>query len=563
MGPSALNLLVFRESRQRIRGPALKSAFVRHLQFWREPSRPQDILGALLRAGELECAIADSEAVPAEPFMSITDRLAEALIAPECAIDYMGLQAALSEAPVPEVLELSPPEGFAYYALHPLAFAEVLMRLRELPARAAVIGIRTIGVTLSAVTSAAARARGLKSERITVRPQGHPYNRMMKFAPHEVEFVRKQRNLDAAFVVVDEGPGLSGSTFISVAEALVDAGVPRERITLVCGHQPDFDSLRAENASRRANAFRWVAVSREPRRPNRAEVFIGGGQWRRHLLIDETRWPASWITMERLKYSSVAPSGARRFFKFLGFGRYGRRVFTQENRVANAGFGPVPRRESLGFASYPWIAGRPMVARDISPVVLARLAAYCAFRAKEFAIDLHDLSALEQMAEHNARELGAEASPRLRLERPVLADGRMQPHEWLRAHDGRMLKTDSGSHGDDHFFPGPTDIAWDLAGAIVEWNISPDPARAFLDAYRRASGDEAISRIDGFITAYAVFRWAYCRMAANALTGTAEARRLEWAGARYRAALLRTQARPISSRTEHVLFSNANDRPAA
>jgi hypothetical protein len=574
--PPALNLLVFRDSRQRISGPALKSAFLRHLQFWRERSRPQDVLGALLRAGELECAICDSRpsldsavsaarvgVTSAQLYMSITDRLAEALLAPDSAVDALGLNAALSQAVVPDLLELSPPEGFAYYALHPLAFAEVLAKLHGLPARLAVIGIRTIGVTLSAVTCAAARACGLAAERISVRPHGHPYNRIMKFSPQQGDFIRQQASLEAGFLVVDEGPGLSGSTFISVAEALVDAGVPRERIVLICGHEPDFDSLRADEASRRAKAFRWVAVSSEPRRPARAEVFIGGGQWRRHLFIDETQWPPSWTSMERLKYSSVSPSGVRRFFKFLGFGHYGRRVFTRESLVADAGFGPVPRRESSGFASYPWTDGRPMVRKDLSADVLARLAAYCTFRATAFAADQPDLSALEQMAEHNARESGMEASPLLRLERPVLADGRMQPHEWVRTPEGRMLKTDSGSHGDDHFFPGITDIAWDLAGAIVEWNMSQDHVHRFLSAYRRLSGDDAARRIADFITAYALFRWAYCLMAAGALEGSDEAPRLERAAAQYRAALLRARTLSGSLGTEHPLRPKLSDSRAA
>src|SRR5215470_8211911 len=111
----------------------------------------------------------------------------------------------------------------------------------------------------------------------------------------------------------------------------------------------------------------------------------------------------------------------------------------------------------------------------------------------------------------------------------------MQPHEWVFSDAGVMLKTDSGSHGDDHFFPGTTDIAWDLAGSIVEWQMPQTQKEYFLDAYRRASGDDAASRMDGFIKAYAVFRCAYCMMAANALCGTEEQTRLERAAAGYRA----------------------------
>src|SRR5436853_406434 len=62
----------------------------------------------------------------------------------------------------------------------------------------------------------------------------------------------------------------------------------------------------------------------------------------------------------------------------------------------------------------------------------------------------------------------------LRPQNMIVVDGRMNPHEWLGTADGRLLKTDGATHGDDHFFPGPTDIAWDIAGAAVEWNLHPD-----------------------------------------------------------------------------------------
>jgi hypothetical protein len=83
-----------------------------------------------------------------------------------------------------------------------------------------------------------------------------------------------------------------------------------------------------------------------------------------------------------------------------------------------------------------------------------------------------------------------------------------------------------------------TDIAWDLAGAVVEWKMNPAQEAAFLEAYRRASGDDASARIAYFIAAYAVFRSAYCRMAAGALHGSDEQARLEQAAVQYRPVLL-------------------------
>ncbi|HEV7523277.1 MAG TPA: hypothetical protein VGP89_19400, partial [Candidatus Angelobacter sp.] len=224
---------------------------------------------------------------------------------------------------------------------------------------------------------------------------------------------------------------------------------------------------------------------------------------------------------------------------------YGDVVSERERKVAAAGFGPMPRAESDGFVSYQWIEGRPLSASDLCSDILVRLAEYCAFRLRAFAAELVELNSLQKMADHNLRELGLDYTIDLCLKHPVIADGKMQPHEWLLSTEGKLLKTDSGSHGDDHFFPGPTDIAWDLAGAIVEWQMNDEQIEEFIETYHRASGDDARARIDDFIRAYAVFRAAYCLMAANAMSGSDEQPRLRRAANGYRAVLNKTQARCI------------------
>jgi hypothetical protein len=213
----------------------------------------------------------------------------------------------------------------------------------------------------------------------------------------------------------------------------------------------------------------------------------------------------------------------------------------------------MPREEGDGVISFPWIPSSQISYRNmsspqrsysscLSTEVLARLAHYCAFRVRAFESDLSDIDALQQMADHNLRELGWDLQVKLRLERPVIADGKMQPHEWLLSKEGKLLKADSGGHGDDHFFPGPTDIAWDLAGAIVEWQMNDQQMTEFLNLYHRASGDDASARIDGFIKAYAAFHLAYWLMAANAMSGSDEEQRLQYAASFYRARLKKLQA---------------------
>ena len=545
---SGLNLLVFRGDQRRIYGQELKSALVNQLEqlsgIHAAAANPNTLTRALLLAGELECGLADADSPSWRSAALLTDRIADAMVGAEPVSDFKSLILAARATPVIERLNISIPEGFAFYALSPLAYAEVLHKISVPANYLVVVGIRSIGTTLSAVTAAEARRRGMEVRRFTVRPQGHPYNRQTELALSQLALVQNAGFYAATFAIVDEGPGLSGSSFLSVAEALEQAGVPSERIVLLSSHVPNVDSLCAVDAAQRWRRLQSFAVG-ETQRPIQIGEFIGGGHWRRRLLTNESEWPAAWTSFERLKYLSADKQAETRMFKFAGLGHYGDGVFERELKIAEAGFGPAPRRESDGFISYTWIDGRPMSSTDLSEKVLARMADYCAFRGDAFATECHAPNTLQQMAEHNLRELKLDVPVELKLERPVLVDGNMQPHEWLLAKEGQILKTDSGSHGDDHFFPGPTDIAWDLAGAIVEWRMDEQQAKEFLDLYRRASGDDANARIDGFIKAYAVFRAAYCIMAANAMQGSEEHPRLERAAADYHAILTKNMLRDV------------------
>jgi hypothetical protein len=564
MSAQGLNLLVFRDGRRSVRGSCLKANLARRLDSLptTNPSSTE-LLSALLQAGEFECALADVGLNT--PLPEITDRLAAALVNSGELPDIAQLMAVVKGIVAPEQLSVSPPEGFAFYGLHPLSFADAVQEIPEPPERVGVIGIRSIGTTLSAVTLAALRRRGVQAERITVRPIGHPYNRRTEFSPPDLEFVRSA----GMFLIVDEGPGLSGSSFLSVADALTAAGVNRKKITLMCTHAPDPDRLCAEDAAARWRTFRTMVVPQRPRLPSEAQIWIGGGEWRRYLLRDEAQWPAAWTTFERAKYlsgprvsspkssgprcsnrrgsdpSGFENGGAPGFYKFAGFGAYGEDVRKREETVADGGFAPPPRAESAGYVSYHWIDGRPMTASDISESILARMAAYCAFRQRAFFAETADASPLQAMAHHNLRELKYDADVNLRIERPTIPDGRMQPYEWILSNEGQLLKTDCGSHGDDHFFPGTTDISWDLAGAIVEWRMDAAETRIFLEMYRRASGDDASGRIEHYITAYSIFRSAYCMMATNATQGTQEQQRLQRAAELYLSARKTCVCSPI------------------
>jgi len=178
------------------------------------------------------------------------------------------------------------------------------------------------------------------------------------------------------------------------------------------------------------------------------------------------------------------------------------------------------------------------------------MAEYCAWRARVFAVPDAPTDELREMAQTNfVREFGGELQAfELPAERPTLCDNRMAPHFWLAMDDGSPVKLDAALHGDDHFFPGPCDIAWDLAGLAVEWQLPPTARELLLSEYRRLSGDNAARRLSTYEVAYAIFRLAWSKMAAASVAGSEEAMRLSREARRYR----RTVQRLTGCRTPQL-----------
>ena len=537
---------IFRDSRRQVRAAELVAHL--HADLLRMPgsARLDDILNALLRAGELECALADSPAPEedAAAASELTTRLAKLAVSRDVGRDPEDTRTLSAEClrlvgniKFAGTVSLSPPEGFAHYALHPLDYADLVTRVKIRSQVVFVVGIRSIGTILSGVVCAKLRQLGINAERTTVRPSGHPYQRHCQFADSQRQAIVRARNANAEFIVCDEGPGRSGSSLLSVAEALEGEGVAADHILILCSHEPDVSSLCAPNAARRWRRYRCAAAGMTRRLPASAECCAGGGEWRRYLLGAPESWPAVWPQMERLTYVS---SDECELLTFEGHGAYGAAAAARNDALSSSGLGPRYLGYDAGFGRHLMPCG-PSLSRGLSSEVLNRIAKYCAWRAREFAVTHADASDLEQMAQTNfAREFGAELENfELGVERPAVCDNRMAPHYWLGYSDSQILKLDGAIHGDDHFFPGPCDIGWDLAGAIVEWELSPDARESLLAHYRRFSGDDIARRLSSYELAYAAFRLGWSKMAAASTPEAEENARLLFDARRYRRILQR------------------------
>jgi hypothetical protein len=537
-------------------------------------ARHQALVAAFIEMGELAQGIADAAfaarradapSPPQDACMAVATALAAAVRASwrdgfHAPPPSPGILAPLRVLPFPPAITVRRPEGYAFYALYPEACAEAAARLAPEPTR--VVGIRSIGTGLAAMVAAALAT----PPPITVRPTGHPFRREIALD----RALAGSIDPDVRWAVVDEGPGLSGSSFGAVADALEARGVAPERIAFFPGHGgalgPQASARHRERWARASRPFvgfdDLVLRAREP--AHRLERWIAdlvggpvapledvsGGAWRARRFGDEAHWPPANVAQERRKFLLRTAEGTW-LVKFAGLGREGERKTERARALAEAGFSPPVAGFRHGFMVSRWCDARPLdTARDREDFV-GQVAAYLGFRTRRFPAEPSRGAAapdLLRMAQRNAAlALGDGAARALgrweeRLETfrrralPIETDNRLHAWEWLDE-SGRLLKTDAVDHHAGHDLVGCQDVAWDIAGAAVEFALTDAETLRLAAAVERESGrpvDEELLRF--LVPCYLAFQLGSWTLAAESC-GPAEAPRLRAAAARYAARL--------------------------
>ena len=452
----------------------------------------------------------------------------------------------------PDEVRVRVPEGFAYYGVYPEAYIAAARRL-ALRAPPRVVGIRSIGTTLGAVVAAALDAPAP----VTVRPFGEAFDRKIAIAP---ELGRELLQGEAHYVVVDEGPGQSGSSFGAVAEWLQERGVPLERIAVLPSHSGTPGPAAAEerrrwwrSVQRQVGDFgeRWPElVGRwssdlagpldEPARD------ISGGAWRGLRHPCDRQWPAAVPAWERRKFLLRA-GGEALIAKFAGLGRLGEDKLTVARTLGSESFVPEPLGIAHGFLVERWHEHASPLAEDEQPV--RELARYIGTRARLLpAASGSGASAgkLLEMARRNVSlELGEEWARALDpwqgrasdLDRRIVrvrTDNKLDRQEWLRTASGALIKTDAIDHHQAHDLVGCQDVAWDCAGAIVEFELDAMQADQLVAAVAEWAGG-AVDRelLDFCLVAYLAFRLGQWRLGETMICDNSEARRVRLRGNRY------------------------------
>lgn len=557
--------------------------------------RHAEVVALLLEAGELEQGLLDDQlemlgrerpTPVAQSAADVTLGIAQALLwsfrfagqlpaweSKRAAPPLVGVGSALramkklESARRPGEIGVVVPEGYAFYGVYPETYLRAAEQLREEWLGALrVIGIRSIGTSLAAVVAAA----GKGDTSASVRPGGHPFARTLSIGER-----MRGKLLSAAdatgsrrplFAVVDEGPGLSGSSFGAMADWLEENGVSPEQIVFFPSHRGPLGPHASERHRQRWESARKYVVEFEElflgagspwplerwvedlTGPSEAIEDIGAGRWRDRFFSKKR--PPAHTQQERRKYLLTA-RGKTWLLKFAGLGRYGREKLDLASELA--GFIPPVSGLRHGFLVGPWLEGArplPLVPDLDREALLDRVARYISHRARKLPAERPGASPekLLEMAAYNVEQaLGKKAAGSLdawrerlpelsSLARPVLTDNRMHAWEWVVTPDGKIWKTDALDHHASNDLVGPQDPAWDLAGAIVELELSEEERGRLVEQVERSRRVKTPpDQLRFYIQAYLAFQMGYYTLAAEAVESEAEAlrKRAKWYAGRY------------------------------
>jgi hypothetical protein len=255
---------------------------------------------------------------------------------------------------------------------------------------------------------------------------------------------------------------------------------------------------------------------------------ISAGAWREVPTFGASKVALCHPQHERRKFLTLDAKGAPlSIMRFAGFGAAGRSVRKRAERLSDSGMTSRAIAYGNGMLVLEFISGERLWRNAGQSWIFRTMLDYIGWRAKQFQVSAHaNTDVLFDMTCRNSEEAVGSWTTNViqRLRRDLvepealtIVDGRMAPDEWLRTDRG-LTKLDAFDHGDDHFFPGPCDITWDLAGICVEFGLTDSQIDALAATYSAQSGDHWINRrLPFYLSAYRAFRIGYCHWASVTL----------------------------------------------
>jgi hypothetical protein len=366
-------------------------------------------------------------------------------------------------------------------------------------------------------------------------------------------------------LVVDEGPGISGSSMAAVAEAFTSVGA--HEISFLPGHngEPGASASAAIRAIwsgtpryvTRTEDVKWNGLSLEQSLGAETEKLndhysvevvenLDAGRWREFAFESEAEWPASAIHFERRKFLCVGHHGPSILWKFAGLhcNNVGQSIsettLARLFRLASAGFGPAPLGAFRGFVAVPWIEGKRLSLADrADPSVLNQIGRYIIHAAEPGLAGKEQAGSIDRLSDMlywNTKEVLGDAmaartsvftdEARQSITPLSYSDGHLMPHEWIRTGDGAILKVDGEGHNADHTLIGRQSILWDVAGAFVEWELNDTNAVPLLMVMEQNNVRIEPDALIFYQQAYAAFRLGLLSLGIGQTSDVEERRRL-------------------------------------
>jgi adenine/guanine phosphoribosyltransferase-like PRPP-binding protein/trehalose-6-phosphatase len=399
-----------------------------------------------------------------------------------------------------------------------------------------VLGLRTAGSYFAPLVCAHLKREGYKTVAcVTARPT-------TGVGLWEGREIRRNARGGALVAIVDE-PMTSGTTMVEAVRFLQESGFePRDIVALVPNHPA-------------RSGWTWSSKVKFPPATQITVLLLEGEEWQRRKLLGpeavEERLKEYFLdrgyrsanlesgpelekyrqqlrnlelSKGHIRFKSIYRVGLEHgdgtaetryvLAKSIGWGWLSYSAFLGAHRLSSH----VPPVLGLrnGILYTEWIPKEVQLANETpsrSQVVQA-LGSYVAARARSLRLELDptaDLGAQEEpvglgllsdrmsRAYHNkitaALKRGRLCDTLMRYgsPRPTLIDGKMQPTEWIRGAKG-LLKTDFEHHGLGKPHLNATDSAYDLAEAMLYWELSEEEESDLLTRYIEKSGDTSVHK---------------------------------------------------------------------
>ena len=208
---------------------------------------------------------------------------------------------------------------------------------------------------------------------------------------------------------------------------------------------------------------------------------------------------------ERRKFL-VSVGGERFLLKFAGLGRIGEDKLAMARTLFSEGLVPEPLGLMHGFIVERWLEDAKPLGAHEKPI--AEIGRYIAARANALPASSGSGASIEDLLRMVRRnislEFGDDRTSALAhleyhassLERRIVrrrTDNKLDRHEWLRTGPGLLIKTDALDHHQAHDLIGCQDVAWDVAGAIVEFDLDQNDCSACWACWWRAASKSSES----------------------------------------------------------------------